>query len=92
LYQTLVGMCPADLDWHDAGAMHALAERAAQWQEKAQREAKLRTDWFAPDTAYEAISRDFVFTLLTGDAAADFLPSLAVLVRELAPAAAINGL
>jgi (1->4)-alpha-D-glucan 1-alpha-D-glucosylmutase len=30
LYQTLVGMCPADLDWHDAGAMHALAERAAQ--------------------------------------------------------------
>ncbi|MCO5399258.1 malto-oligosyltrehalose synthase [Ralstonia soli] len=92
LYQTLVGAWPAALDWHDADAVRELAERVARWQEKAQREAKLRTDWFAPDTDYEAASRDFVFTLLTGEAASTFLPSLSAFVHSLAPAAAINGL
>lgn len=92
LYQTLVGVWPGGLDWHDADAVRALAERVAHWQEKAQREAKLRTDWFAPDADYEAACRDFVFTLLTGDAAPTFLPSLSALVQSLAPAAAINGL
>nr|WP_311530581.1 malto-oligosyltrehalose synthase [uncultured Ralstonia sp.] len=92
LYQTLVGIWPAGLDWHDADAVRELAERVAQWQEKAQREAKLRTDWFAPDAAYEAASRDFVFTLLTGDAASSFLPSLSAFVQSVAPASAINSL
>ncbi|CAJ0774115.1 Maltooligosyl trehalose synthase [Ralstonia mannitolilytica] len=92
LYQTLVGVWPAALDWRDADAVHALAERVALWQEKAQREAKQRTDWFAPDAEYEAASRAFVFTLLTGEAAATFLPSLAAFVQSLAPAAAVNGL
>lgn len=92
LYQTLVGVWPAALDWHDADAVHALAERVARWQEKAQREAKLRTDWLAPDADYETASRDFVFTLLTGEAAPTFLPSLSAFVHSLAPAAAINSL
>lgn len=92
LYQTLAGVWPAALDWHDADAVRDLAERVAQWQEKAQREAKLRTDWFAPDADYEAASRAFVFTLLTGEAAPTFLPSLSAFVRSIAPAAAVNGL
>ncbi|CAJ0721981.1 MULTISPECIES: malto-oligosyltrehalose synthase [Ralstonia] len=92
LYQTLVGIWPAGLDWHDTDAVRELAERVAQWQEKAQREAKLRTDWFAPDAEYEAASRDFVLTLLTGEAAQTFLPSLSAFVQSVAPAAAINGL
>lgn len=92
LYQTLVGIWPAGLDWHDADTVRDLAERVAQWQEKAQREAKLRTDWFAPDADYEAASRDFVLTLLTGEAASTFLPSLAAFVQSVAPAAAINSL
>ncbi|NWK47138.1 malto-oligosyltrehalose synthase [Ralstonia pickettii] len=92
LYQTLVGIWPAGLDWRDADTVRDLAERVAQWQEKAQREAKLRTDWFAPDADYEAASRDFVLTLLTGEAASTFLPSLAAFVQSVAPAAAINSL
>ncbi|MDE2201823.1 MAG: malto-oligosyltrehalose synthase [Burkholderiaceae bacterium] len=92
LYQTLVGVWPAGLDWRNTDAVRALAERVARWQEKAQREAKLRTDWFAPDAGYEAACREFVFTLLTGEAAPAFLPSLSAFVQGIAPAAAVNGL
>lgn len=92
LYQTLIGVWPAALDWHDTDAVRAVAERVALWQEKAQREAKLRTDWFAPDAEYEAACRDFLYTLLTGDAAPTFLPSLSAFVHGVAPAAAVNGL
>lgn len=92
LYQTLVGIWPAALDWREPDAVHALAERVAQWQEKAQREAKLRTDWFAPDADYEAASRAFVFTLLTGEGAPTFLPALSAFVQSLLPAATVNGL
>ena len=92
LYQTLVGIWPAALDWQDTDAVRALAERVAQWQEKAQREAKLRTDWFAPDADYESACRDFVFTLLSGEAAPTFLPSLSAFVQSVAPAAAVNSL
>ncbi|MEF9386967.1 malto-oligosyltrehalose synthase [Ralstonia solanacearum species complex bacterium KE056] len=92
LYQTLVGAWPPGLDWHDADGVRAFAERIAQWQHKALREAKLRTDWLAPDLDYEQACHDFVFTLLTGEAASTFLPSLAACVRTIAPAGAVNGL
>ncbi len=92
LYQTLIGAWPPGLDPHDADGVRAFAERVAQWQHKALREAKLRTDWFAPDTGYEQACHDFVFTLLTGEAAPAFLPSLAACVRAIAPAGAVNGL
>lgn len=92
LYQTLVGAWPPGLDWHDADGVRAFAERIAQWQHKALREAKLRTDWLAPDLDYEQACHDFVFTLLTGEAASAFLPSLAACVRTIAPAGAVNGL
>ncbi|CAH0442198.1 malto-oligosyltrehalose synthase [Ralstonia pseudosolanacearum] len=92
LYQTLVGAWPPGLDWRDANGVRAFAERIAQWQHKALREAKLRTDWLAPDLDYEQACHDFVFTLLTGEAASAFLPSLAACVRTIAPAGAVNGL
>ncbi|MHA6832666.1 malto-oligosyltrehalose synthase [Ralstonia pseudosolanacearum] len=92
LYQTLVGAWPPGLDWRDADGVRAFAERIAQWQHKALREAKLRTDWLAPDLDYEQACHDFVFTLLTGEAASAFLPSLAACVRTIAPAGAVNGL
>ncbi|AMP39365.1 malto-oligosyltrehalose synthase [Ralstonia solanacearum] len=92
LYQTLVGAWPPGLDWRDADGVRAFAERVTQWQRKALREAKLRTDWFAPDIGYEQACHDFVFTLLTGEAAPAFLPSLAAFVRTIAPAGAVNGL
>ncbi|MEF3060678.1 malto-oligosyltrehalose synthase [Ralstonia solanacearum] len=92
LYQTLIGAWPPGLDPHDTDGVRAFAERVAQWQHKALREAKLRTDWFAPDTGYEQACHDFVFTLLTGEAAPAFLPSLAACVRAIAPAGAVNGL
>ena len=57
LLQMIVGAWPLELDVHDADGRAAFAERLAQWQEKALREAKLATDWAVPNEAYEAAAR-----------------------------------
>jgi (1->4)-alpha-D-glucan 1-alpha-D-glucosylmutase len=54
LLQTLLGSWPLDLDLHDDNALRQYAERIRQWQQKALREAKLRSSWSAPNEAYEA--------------------------------------
>jgi (1->4)-alpha-D-glucan 1-alpha-D-glucosylmutase len=61
LYQTLVGCWPPALSPDDEAGVKALAERVAQWQLKALREAKLRTTWLAPDEAFENGCREFLF-------------------------------
>ena len=48
LYQALLGSWPLSLDPHDDGALRPYAERLRQWQQKALREAKLRSSWSAP--------------------------------------------
>ena len=64
LFQTMVGAWPPLLDPGDRDGMAAFAERLAAWQEKSLREAKLRTDWTAPNEAYEKAARDFIPGLL----------------------------
>ena len=59
LYQTLVGCWPPGCRADDEAGVKELAERVAQWQLKALREAKLQTSWLAPDEAYEAACREF---------------------------------
>ena len=39
-------------------------ERLAGWQLKALREAKLATDWTAPDLEYEDAARSFLYTIM----------------------------
>ncbi|NRO96165.1 malto-oligosyltrehalose synthase [Paraburkholderia sp. NMBU_R16] len=92
LYQTLVGCWPLDLDPSDARGVEAFAERVATWQLKALREAKLRTSWQAPDLAYEAASRAFLFDILAPQRRDGFLNELAVFVARIAPAGAVNSL
>ncbi|MBI0473847.1 malto-oligosyltrehalose synthase [Sphingomonas sp. MA1305] len=83
LLQTLVGVLPED-------GVHAdVAERVKAWQQKALREAKLRSSWEAPDEAYEEEAAGLVDDLL-GDAA--FVSELTDYVAELAPAATANTL
>ena len=48
LLQTIVGA------WPDEGATPDFADRIKAWQQKALREARLRSSWEAPDEAYEA--------------------------------------
>ncbi len=90
LYQMIVGAWPLDLDLADSAGCHAFAERLAAWQQKALREAKLRTDWTAPNEDYETTARDFLFGLF--QPSSGFLPVARSFIDRIAPAGAINGL
>jgi (1->4)-alpha-D-glucan 1-alpha-D-glucosylmutase len=90
LFQTIVGAWPPDLVLDDTAACNDLAERLATWQQKALREAKLATDWTAPNAAYESAARGFLMRLFAGEAG--LLPDIARFARRIAPAGAANGL
>jgi malto-oligosyltrehalose synthase len=90
LYQMIVGAWPLDLNIADEAGCYAFAERLAAWQQKAMREAKLRTDWTAPSESYETAARNFLFSLF--DPYGDFLPIARSFVDMIAPSGAVNGL
>jgi (1->4)-alpha-D-glucan 1-alpha-D-glucosylmutase len=92
LYQTLVGCWPPDLTADDEAGIAALAERVAQWQLKALREAKLRTSWLAPDEAYENACRAFLFDILAPQRRDGFLRELCAFVARISRAGVINSL
>jgi (1->4)-alpha-D-glucan 1-alpha-D-glucosylmutase len=89
LFQTLVGAWPMTLTPGDAPGLEAFKTRVATWQEKALREAKLRSSWAAPNADYEARARAYLHAALdpTGLAA-----EIEAFVREIAGAGAANGL
>jgi (1->4)-alpha-D-glucan 1-alpha-D-glucosylmutase len=64
-------------------------ERLAQWQLKALREAKLRTDWEAPNTEYEEAARSFLQAIMADE---HFVADAARFARLIGPAGAVNGL
>lgn len=92
LYQTLVGCWPPELKPDDEAGVKELAERVAQWQLKALREAKLQTNWLAPDEAYEAGCRDFLFDILAPQRRDGFLRELSAFVARVGRAGALNSL
>ncbi|HZZ11414.1 MAG TPA: malto-oligosyltrehalose synthase [Paraburkholderia sp.] len=92
LYQTLVGCWPPTLSPDDEAGVKELAERVAQWQLKALREAKLQTNWLAPDEAYEAGCRDFLFDILAPQRRDGFLKELSAFVARIGRAGALNSL
>ncbi|QBQ98672.1 malto-oligosyltrehalose synthase [Paraburkholderia pallida] len=92
LYQTLVGCWPPELDAGDEARVRELAERVARWQLKALREAKLRTNWLAPNEAYESDCQAFLFDILAPQRRDGFLQALATFVARIAPAGAVNTL
>lgn len=81
LYQTILGAWP--LSGFDA----ALEDRLREWQRKALREAKQRSDWAVPNAGYEAACGDLLAEVLAAEA-----DSITRFVQRLAPAAALNGL
>ena len=92
LYQTLLGSWPLHLDLNDQSALEQYAERIRQWQQKALREAKLRSAWSAPNEAYEAASAAFVDGLLLERDHQQLRNSLAEAAQALACPGALNGL
>ncbi|WP_447553815.1 malto-oligosyltrehalose synthase [Vreelandella sp. EE22] len=89
LYQMILAAWPPSLDPEDEKAMEAFIQRLGEWQQKALREAKLRSHWLWPDEAYESACRQFLKGLLTTPSLRDALDRAA---RTLDLPGAINGL
>ncbi|CAM3688613.1 Maltooligosyl trehalose synthase [Pseudomonas reidholzensis] len=92
LLQTLLGSWPLDLDLDDQTALRRYAERIRQWQQKALREAKLRSAWSAPNEAYEHSAAAYVDGLLLDRENQQLRKSLADAAQLLACPGALNGL
>ncbi len=81
LLQTIVGAWPEDRT--------GFADRVLGWQEKALREAKLRSSWEAPDEAYETCCHDLARALLNSE---EFTADVTAFVASIAAAAQANTL
>ncbi|MBK3867320.1 malto-oligosyltrehalose synthase [Pseudomonas stutzeri] len=92
LFQILLGSWPLDLRSDDETGMAQYCERILQWQEKALREAKLRTTWADPNGNYEGACRRYVEHLLVSREGAVLRDDIAAAAAELAPAGALNSL
>jgi (1->4)-alpha-D-glucan 1-alpha-D-glucosylmutase len=90
LYQMIVAAWPLGLAADDEAGLAAFAERLAAWQEKALREAKLVSEWAAPNEAYETAARTFLHNTL--DASRPILADICAFAARLGPAGAVNGL
>lgn len=84
LYQALAGAWPNDLHTEDAAGLKALETRFLGYVEKALREAKLRTNWGAPNETYEKAVLEYARTLLSPSSQAfltDFTDTLRPFIR-----------
>ena len=70
----------------------AFAQRLAGWQQKALREAKLKSDWADPNAAYEKAAQDLLHRLIVDEAAPALRAEIFAFIQEIAPAGAVNGL
>ncbi|WP_176517985.1 malto-oligosyltrehalose synthase [Pseudomonas faucium] len=92
LLQTLLGSWPLGLDLNDGAALQHYAARIRQWQQKALREAKLRSSWNAPNEGYEAACAGYVDGLLLARENQQLRQSLADAAQLIACPGALNGL
>ncbi|HWV13882.1 MAG TPA: malto-oligosyltrehalose synthase [Cellvibrio sp.] len=92
LYQILLGSWPLQLSLDDKPALDIYLERILRWQEKALREAKLRTSWTAPNVDYETACRHFTTGLFTANESQALRADIAQAAQSLAAAGALNSL
>ncbi|MFS2128144.1 hypothetical protein ACCC94_30040, partial [Pseudomonas sp. Pseusp97] len=92
LYQCLLGSWPLGLSPDDSEGMRDYHQRIEQWQRKAIREAKLDSDWGAPNEAYEQACADFLGGILLAETGAPLRRAIAEAAGYLMPAGALNSL
>lgn len=90
LFQTLAGAWPLDLDVSNPSGLAVFAERITAWQRKALREAKLHSDWSAPNDSYERAAADYIAWLFSGTS--ELLAEIAGFARRIAAAGAAKAL
>ncbi len=89
-YQTLLGAWPEALLPGDAEGLKDFAARIVAWQDKALREAKLRSSWESPDEAYERICAEMVEKLLDPGESGPFLDAVHAFLGRLQGACMAN--
>ncbi len=92
LFQSIVGAWPPGLKPDDSEGLRAFADRIATWQNKALREAKLRTSWLTPQEDYERIAETYARAALDPEVSAPFLDGVASFVDKIAAAGMANSL
>jgi malto-oligosyltrehalose synthase len=92
LLQMIVGAWPPGLAADDAAGCAAYCARLAAWQQKALREAKLATDWTAPDEAYESSAHRFLEAIFDSASPNPLLSEIAAFAHRIGPPGAVNGL
>ena len=90
--QMIVGAWPLELGIDDADLRKGFAERLAQWQQKALREAKLATDWALPNEEYESAAHEFLDALVARNANPALLKDILSFNERISAAGAVNGL
>ncbi|SIQ97023.1 maltooligosyl trehalose synthase [Rhizobium sp. RU20A] len=90
LYQAMLGAWP--IEGRQDPEFAGLAERFDSYVEKMLREAKMRTNWGAPDEAYEKAVRGFARHLLDPDASAVFLADFEKTAQPFLTAGLVNSL
>ncbi len=90
LYQMLVAAWPFGLQPDDRAGLQTFRERIGAWQVKAMREAKLASEWAAPDEAYETAAAAFLAAVL--DPERPVLAEIIAFSERLAAPGAVNGL
>jgi (1->4)-alpha-D-glucan 1-alpha-D-glucosylmutase len=90
LYQTLVAAWPLGLTAQDGAGLEAFTRRVAGWLEKAIREAKLVSEWAAPNEEYENAAKNFLIATL--DPSRPVLGEIIGFAERLGAAGALNGL
>ena len=92
LWQTLYGAWPEGLEPDDQEALREYGERVAAWQEKALREAKLRSSWAEPAEEYERACREWLEHLLDPGKSRALLADIVSFVAQTRSAALSNSL
>ncbi len=90
LYQLIIAAWPLGLKVTEHSQITNFAERISDWQVKSLREAKLLSEWAAPNEAYEAAAHDFLFGVL--DPTRAVLMEIVQFAERLNNPGAINGL
>ena len=92
LYQTLVGAWPLGLDADDREGVDAFLTRVEGWFVKALREAKRRSDWAMPNTAYEDACLGFLRAIMDAGRPPRFDREVAALAESITGAGASRSL
>ncbi len=90
LYQMIVAAWPLGLMAADAQGVAAYRARLSGWFEKSMREAKLVSEWAAPNAVYEAAAQKFLADVL--DPGRPVLAEFAGFAERISAAGAVNGL